>query len=60
MLIEEIKSTPRRDGVAEILVPSERAFRQRRVQTAAGFLDIDAPLHDALQEWASGRNALRR
>jgi LDH2 family malate/lactate/ureidoglycolate dehydrogenase len=57
LLIEEIKSTPRRDGVAEILIPSERAFRQRHVQMAAGFLDIDIPLRDALEEWASGRKA---
>jgi LDH2 family malate/lactate/ureidoglycolate dehydrogenase len=52
----DLEATPRRHGVAEIIVPSERAFRQRRLQEAAGFIDIDTPLHRELAEWASGRH----
>ena len=56
MFIRDLKSTSLREGTKEILVPSERAFRQRRIQQAADVIDIDAPLHAALQDWASGRN----
>lgn len=39
-LIDRIKATPRRDDVAEILIPSERAFREREIRRVEG-IDVD-------------------
>jgi LDH2 family malate/lactate/ureidoglycolate dehydrogenase len=46
-LIERVKTTPRRDDVAEIRIPSERAFRRRESARDEG-LEIDQPVFDAL------------
>ena len=46
-LIERVKATPRRSDVAEIRIPSERAFRCRERALAEG-LEIDRPVFDAL------------
>jgi LDH2 family malate/lactate/ureidoglycolate dehydrogenase len=46
-LIERVKSTPRRGDVAEIRIPSERAFRCRERALLEG-LEIDQPVFDAL------------
>ena len=46
-LIERIKSTPRQDGVDEIRIPSERAFRSRERLLRDG-LDCDQLVFDAL------------
>ena len=46
-LIERVKATPRRSDVAEIRIPSERAFRCRERALAEG-LEIDQPVFDAL------------
>jgi LDH2 family malate/lactate/ureidoglycolate dehydrogenase len=49
-----IKATPRQDGVAEIRIPGERAYRERARLTREG-LDIDRRIHDALIALAEGR-----
>jgi LDH2 family malate/lactate/ureidoglycolate dehydrogenase len=46
-LIDDIKATPRRPGVEEIRIPSERAFRTRARLLAEG-LTIDRLVFDAL------------
>ncbi len=46
-LIEQIKATPRQDGIDEIRIPSERAFRTRARLLAEG-LTIDRLVFDAL------------
>jgi L-2-hydroxycarboxylate dehydrogenase (NAD+) len=46
-LIDRIKATPRQPGVAEIRIPSERAFRTRERLLREG-LDIDQLVFDAL------------
>jgi LDH2 family malate/lactate/ureidoglycolate dehydrogenase len=46
-LIEHIKATPRQDGVEEIRIPSERAFRTRERLLVEG-LTIDGLVFDAL------------
>jgi LDH2 family malate/lactate/ureidoglycolate dehydrogenase len=48
-LTSEIKATPRREGVDEIRIPSERAFRERARRRVAG-VEIDRPIYDALLE----------
>ena len=55
LFLGELKGTPRRGDVAEILLPSERALRQRELQREANFVDVEEPLHRELAEWASGR-----
>ena len=45
--IATIKATPRRDGVAEIRIPGERAYRERARLAVAG-IEIDRRIHDAL------------
>jgi LDH2 family malate/lactate/ureidoglycolate dehydrogenase len=37
-LVRSIKATPRRPGVEEIRIPSERAFRERARRRAEGIL----------------------
>jgi LDH2 family malate/lactate/ureidoglycolate dehydrogenase len=46
-LIERIKATPRRPGVAEIRIPGERAFRVREKAMREG-IEIDRTVFDAL------------
>ncbi len=55
--LRDLKAVPLREGVREIVVPSERAFRQRAVQQQADVVDIDEALHAALTDWASGGKA---
>jgi LDH2 family malate/lactate/ureidoglycolate dehydrogenase len=47
-LVKAIQATPRRDGVAEIRIPSQRAFRERERRRAEGIL-VDRAVIDALQ-----------
>jgi LDH2 family malate/lactate/ureidoglycolate dehydrogenase len=49
-----IKATPRQDGVAEIRIPGERAYRERARLTRDG-LEIDRRIQDALIALAEGR-----
>jgi LDH2 family malate/lactate/ureidoglycolate dehydrogenase len=49
-LIDDIKATPRQAGVAEIRIPSERAFRSRARLLVEG-LTIDRLVFDALVAW---------
>ena len=53
-LIEDIKATPRRAGIDEIRIPSERAFRSRERLLREG-LTIDRLVFDALVK-LRGRN----
>jgi LDH2 family malate/lactate/ureidoglycolate dehydrogenase len=46
-LIERVKATPRRQGVDEILIPSERSFRSRERLLREG-LEIDRAVYEAL------------
>jgi LDH2 family malate/lactate/ureidoglycolate dehydrogenase len=46
-LIERIKATPRRPGVDDIRIPSERAFRSRERALREG-LEIDRVVFNAL------------
>jgi LDH2 family malate/lactate/ureidoglycolate dehydrogenase len=45
--IAVIKATPRQDGVEEIRIPGERAYRERARREREG-LEIDGRIHDAL------------
>ena len=49
--IDVIKATPRQDGVDEIRIPGERAYRERARLEREG-LEIDRRIHDALIELA--------
>jgi len=53
-LIDHVKAVPRRDGVDEIRIPSERAFRTRERSLREG-LEIDRLVYDALTALC-GRN----
>ena len=46
-LIDRIKATPRAPGVQEILIPSERSFREREHRRTTGF-EIDRLVYDRL------------
>ena len=52
--IAAIKATTRQEGVAEIRIPGERAYRERRRLSREG-LEIDRRIHDALVELAEQR-----
>jgi L-2-hydroxycarboxylate dehydrogenase (NAD+) len=52
--IAAIKATPRQDGVGEIRVPGERAYRERARLEREG-LEIDRRIHDALRALAEGK-----
>jgi L-2-hydroxycarboxylate dehydrogenase (NAD+) len=52
--IAVIKATPRQDGVAEIRIPGERAYRERTRLTRDGLV-IDRRIQDALIALAEGR-----
>ncbi len=47
-LVTNIKATPRRPGVAEIRIPSERAFREREQRKQEGIL-VDRKVVDSLR-----------
>ncbi len=51
--IAAIKATPRQDGVDEIRIPGERAYRDRARLAREG-LEIDRRIHDALIQLAEG------
>jgi LDH2 family malate/lactate/ureidoglycolate dehydrogenase len=51
--IAAIKATPRQDGVDEIRIPGERAYRERARLAREG-IEIDRRIHDALTRLASG------
>ena len=52
--IAAIKATPRQDGVDEIRIPGERAYRERARLTREG-IEIDRRIHDALTQLAEGK-----
>jgi L-2-hydroxycarboxylate dehydrogenase (NAD+) len=52
--IAVIKATSRQDGVEEIRIPGERAYRERAQRLREG-LEIDRRIHDALAALAAGR-----
>lgn len=47
-LVRAIQATPRRDGIDEIRIPSQRAFRERERRRAEGIL-VDSAVIDALR-----------
>jgi LDH2 family malate/lactate/ureidoglycolate dehydrogenase len=51
--IAAIKATPRQEGVGEIRIPGERAYRDRTRLTREG-IEIDRRIHDALVALAAG------
>ena len=51
--IAAIKATPRQEGVDEIRIPGERAYRERARLTRAG-IEIDRRIQDALIRLAEG------
>lgn len=51
-----IKATPRQEGVDEIRIPGERAYRDRARLGREG-LEIDRRIHDALIQLAAGRRS---
>jgi LDH2 family malate/lactate/ureidoglycolate dehydrogenase len=57
--IAVIKATPRQEGVDEIRIPGERAYRDRARLTREG-LEIDRRIHDALIQLAEGRSSIAR
>jgi LDH2 family malate/lactate/ureidoglycolate dehydrogenase len=52
--IAVIKATPRQEGIAEIRIPGERAYRERARLMRDG-LEIDRRIQDALIALAEGR-----
>ena len=52
--IAALKPTPRQDGVDEIRIPGERAYRERARLAREG-IEIDRRIHDALIQLAEGR-----
>src|SRR5437762_2009620 len=52
--IATIKATPRQEGVDEIRIPGERAYRERARLMREG-IEIDRRIHDALIDLAEGR-----
>jgi L-2-hydroxycarboxylate dehydrogenase (NAD+) len=53
--IAVIKATPRQDGVDEIRIPGERAYRDRARRAREG-VEIDRRIHDALTRLAEGKH----
>jgi len=53
-LIRLIKATPRRPGVDEIRIPSERAFRERERARIEGLL-VDRKVFEALRQMGAGQ-----
>jgi L-2-hydroxycarboxylate dehydrogenase (NAD+) len=56
-LIEKVKATPRQTNVAEIRIPSERAFRTRERLLRQG-LEIDRPVFEALVALRAGSSSV--
>ena len=54
--ITAIKATPRQEGVAEIRIPGERAYRERARLAREG-IEIDRRIHDALTALAEGKRS---
>ena len=54
--IAAIKATPRQEGVTEIRIPGERAYRERARRVREG-IEIDAAIHEALTALADGGRA---
>jgi LDH2 family malate/lactate/ureidoglycolate dehydrogenase len=54
--IAAIKATPRQEGVDEIRIPGERAYRERARLAREG-IEIDRRIHDSLMELARGNHA---
>ena len=54
--IAVIKATPRQDGIVEIRIPGERAYRERARLTREG-LEIDRRIQDALNALAEGHRS---
>src|SRR5438132_2818682 len=52
--IAPLKATPRQDGIDEIRIPGERAYRERARLAREG-IEIDRRIHDALIQLAEGR-----
>src|SRR5437016_8751584 len=52
--IGAIKATPRQEGVDEIRIPGERAYRERARLAREG-IEIDRRIHDALIQLAEGK-----
>ena len=52
--IDTIKATPRQEGVDEIRIPGERAYRTRARLLVEG-VEIDRKIHDALGRLAAGK-----
>src|SRR5438132_11466735 len=52
--IAAIKATPRQDGLDEIRIPGQRAYRERARLSREG-IEIDRRIHDALIKLAEGR-----
>lgn len=57
-LVKAIQATPRQGGVAEIRIPSQRAFRERERRRAEGIL-VDRAVIDALNALLSRLNNRR-
>ena len=53
--IAAIKASPRQEGVDEIRIPGERAYRERARLTRGG-IEIDRRIRDALHRLAAGRD----
>jgi LDH2 family malate/lactate/ureidoglycolate dehydrogenase len=53
-LIRKVKATPLRPGYSEILIPSERAFRERDKRRREG-IQLARPVYDKLVAVAGGR-----
>ncbi len=47
-LVRQVKATPRQDGVDEIRIPSQRAFRERAIRRREGIV-LDRAVVDALK-----------
>jgi LDH2 family malate/lactate/ureidoglycolate dehydrogenase len=56
--IAALKATPRQDGVGEIRIPGERAYRERARRAGEG-IEIDRRIHDALLRLADKTPARR-
>src|SRR5262245_9574088 len=53
-LIQRVKATPLRPGYSEILIPSERAFREREKRRKKG-IPLAQPVYEKLAAMARGR-----
>jgi LDH2 family malate/lactate/ureidoglycolate dehydrogenase len=51
-VIAEIKATPRQEGIDEIRIPGERAYRERACRLQTG-IEVDRRIYDALEVFAA-------